>query len=163
MTNEFKYKLDFYYQQALMYLLTLMLYAGVRGSLIENNFTLVMKDPILYIIAFFVVLAFLMLLLNRIRNRKMVITEHAIQFQHRFGKREVAFHEIEWMHIGNERSVRTAGRMQVIIIKTTQRRRMLRIRIGRYEREKELLIAMEKIAAKVPRGEHRRFRFKRKK
>ena len=45
--KEFKYKLDFYYQQALIYLVTLILYAGVKGSFIENEFTLVFRDPIL--------------------------------------------------------------------------------------------------------------------
>ena len=54
--KEFKYKLDFYYQQALIYLVTLILYAGVKGSFIENEFTLVFRDPIV-LIAFFVVVA----------------------------------------------------------------------------------------------------------
>ena len=37
----FKYKLDFYYQQALMYLVTLILYAGIRGNFIEDTFAFV--------------------------------------------------------------------------------------------------------------------------
>ena len=33
----FKYKLDFYYQSALIYLVTLILYGSVRGSLVEGR------------------------------------------------------------------------------------------------------------------------------
>lgn len=42
----FKYKLDFYYQQSLIYLLTLVMYAGIRGSFIEDQFSFVFRDPI---------------------------------------------------------------------------------------------------------------------
>jgi len=159
--KEFKYKLDFYYQQALIYLVTLILYAGVKGSFIENEFTLVFSDPILYIIGFFVLVAFITLLLNRIRDRKLVVENTAIVFQHRFTRREVPFSEIEWLHIGRERAVQTAGRFQVIVFKVKGRRRLYRIRVGRYEREKELITEMERVAAHVPKGERRRFRVRR--
>ena len=156
--KEFKYKLDFYYQQALIYLITLILYAGVKGSFIENEFTLVFRDPILYIIGFFVVVAFVTLFLNKIRDRKLIIEQAAIIFQHKFTRREIPLSEIEWFHIGRERSVQTAGRFQVIVFKVQGRRRLYRIRVGRYEREKELIAEMENVAARVPKGERRRFR-----
>jgi hypothetical protein len=41
--------------------------------------------------------------------------------------------------MGRERSVRTAGRSQVIIFKVKDRRRWFRIRVGRYEHEMELI------------------------
>ncbi|HTR81528.1 MAG TPA: hypothetical protein VMM58_07840 [Bacteroidota bacterium] len=160
--KEFKYKLDFYYQQALIYLVTFILYAGVKGSFIENEFTFVFRDPILYIIGFFVVVAFVTLLLNRIRDRKLVVENDAIVFQHKFARREILFSSIEWLHIGREKAVQTAGRFQVIVFKVNGRRRLYRIRVGRYEREKELLAEMERVAARVPKGDGRRFRVGRK-
>ncbi len=161
MQHEFKYKLDFYYQQALIYLLTLILYAGVKGTFIENNFTLVFDDPIMYIIAFFVSVAFVTLLLNRIRDRKLIVTDSEIIFQHRFNKHSIAINDIEWIHIGKERNVQTAGRFQLIIIKTKHRRRTFRIRLGRYERERELLRLVEQISEKVPKRQ-KRFQFSKK-
>jgi hypothetical protein len=161
MHHEFKYKLDFYYQQALIYLLTLILYAGVKGTFFENNFILVFSDPILYIIIFFVGIAFVTLFINRIRNRKLIITDKEIIFQHRFNKRALSINELEWIHVGKERSVQTAGRFQIIIIKTKHRRRAFRIRLGRYEREKELLQLIERISEQVPKR-HKRFEFKKK-
>jgi hypothetical protein len=160
--KEFKYKLDFYYQQALIYLVTLILYAGVRGSFIENEFTLVFRDPILYIIGFFVVVAFATLALNKIRDRKLIVEQNAIVFQHKFTRREIPFSNIEWIHIGRERAVQTAGKFQVIVFKVKGRRRLYRVRVGRYEREKELLMEMERVATQVPKWERKRFRVRSK-
>jgi hypothetical protein len=159
MQREFKYKLDFYYQQALIYLVTLIIYAGVKGTFFENNFTLVFSDPILYVIVFFVGIAFIALLLNKIRDRKLVLTEKEISFQHRFNKHTISIDDLEWIHIGKERSVQTAGRFQIINFKTKQRRRVFRIRLGRYEREKELLQLIERIAEQVPKR-NKRFQFR---
>ncbi|MBI2429571.1 MAG: hypothetical protein HYV29_12410 [Ignavibacteriales bacterium] len=162
MHHEFKYKLDFYYQQSLIYLLTLIVYIGVKGTFIEDSVTLVFHDPIIYIIAFFVLLSFVTLFVNRIRDRKLIVTDTKITFHHRFNERSIEISEIEWIHIGKERMVQTAGRSQVIIIKTKHRRRAFRIRLGRYERERELLRLLEHISEKSPKRQ-RRFQFNRKK
>jgi len=122
----------------------------------------VFRDPILYIIGFFVVVAFVTLVLNKIRDRKLIVEQGAIIFQHKFTRREIPFSDIEWFHIGRERSVQTAGRFQVIVFKVQGRRRLYRIRVGRYEREKELIAEMERVAAKVPKGERQKFRVRSK-
>ena len=67
------------------------------------------------------------------------------------------FTDIEWFHIGRERAVQTAGRSQVIVFKIKDRRRLFRIRVGRYEHEKDLVTEMQRIAARVPKG--KRFAF----
>jgi len=153
----FRYKLDFYYQQALFYLVTLVLYAGVRGSLTFERLPSVLQDPILYIIAFFVAGSFVVLTLNRMRDRKLIVTDEKVIFHHRFHEREIPLAAIEWLHIGRERRVQTAGRSQVIVFKVAERRRLFRIRVGRYEREKELVREMQSIAQRVPKG--KRFSF----
>ncbi|HLP14659.1 MAG TPA: hypothetical protein VK470_00295 [Bacteroidota bacterium] len=159
--TEYKYKLDFYYQQLLMYLVTMLVYSGVRGWMIDERFRDIFRDPILYIFAFFVAQSAVMLILNKIRGRKIIVTENEVIFHHKFGERFVPVSEIEWMHVGRERSVRTAGKMQVVTLKVRGRRRAYRIRIGRYERERELLIALEKLAAHAPKRTKRRFRLPR--
>lgn len=158
----FKYKLDFYYQQALVYLVTMILYAGVRGSFVEDEFILVFTDPILYVILVFVLISFGVLALNKLRDRKLVIAYDRLVFHNRFHEREIPFSEVEWMHIGRERGVQTAGRFQMIVFKLKGRRRLFRIRIGRYEREKELVAEMYRIAEKVPKGKKKRFSLRRK-
>ncbi len=161
MQHEFKYKLDFYYQQSLVYLLTLILYAGIRGTFIEQSFTLVFDDAIIFIIIFFVAMSFVLLAVNKIRNRKLIVTDSEIIFQHRFAKTEIPISKIEWIHIGKERGVQTAGRSQIVILKI-KGERSFRIRVGRYERDKQLLGEMMNIAERVPRRE-KRFQFKKRK
>lgn len=147
----FKYKLDFYYQSALIYLLTLIVYGGIRGSLVEKTFAYVLDDPILYVIIFFVVMSFVVLALNALRNRRLIIGERTITFAHRWHERTVDAGNIEWMHIGRELRVQTGGRFQVVVIKLKGHRRLLRIRVGRYERDRELVHEMHRIAGMVPR------------
>ncbi|MGH2569242.1 MAG: hypothetical protein ACRDGA_12970 [Bacteroidota bacterium] len=157
MDKVFKYKLDFYYQQALIYLGTLFLYAGIKGSFIEDQFVFVFKDPIVYIITLFVLVSLTVLALNWIRDRKLIITEDRIVFYHRYQQREIKLHDIEWMHIGREMLVQTAGRFQMVVFKVSGRRRLFRIRVGRYERDRELVAEMEWIAERVPKGKRGRF------
>ncbi len=153
----FKYKLDFYYQQALVYLVTLLLYGGLRGTITFERMPSLEADPLLYIILLFVVIAATVLVLNIARDRKLVVAEDRIIFHHKFHEREIPLSEIEWFHVGRERMVQTAGRFQVIVFKIRDRRRLFRIRVGRYEREKELIAEMHRIAAQVPKAKRRRF------
>jgi hypothetical protein len=142
----FKYKLDFYYQQALIYLVTLILWVGIRGSFIEDTFAFVFRDPILYVIVLFVIFSFVALILNRIRDRKLIITENKVIFKNRFEERVIPLDDIDWVHIGRERRVQTGGRFQVIQMKLKARHRLMRIRVGRYDHEKELVTEMQRIA-----------------
>jgi hypothetical protein len=159
----FKYKLDFYYQQALSYLLVFLLYAGIKGSFFEDQFRFVFKDPLVYIMMFFVVIALVTLVLNLYRNRRLVITDDRLMLQSRHREREIMISEIEWMHIGREMLVQTAGHFQLVIFKMKGRKRLFRIRVGRYERDRELVIEMERIAQDVPKGKRRRFGMRRRK
>ena len=163
MEKVFKYKLDFYYQQALIYLATLVLYAGIKGSFIEDQFVFVFRDPIMYIIILFVLVSAVVLVLNRMRDRKLIVSEDKIVFHNRYREREVSVSDIEWMHIGREMLVQTAGRFQMVIFKIKNRRRLFRIRVGRYERDRELVAEMERIAERVPKGKRGRFGMRRRK
>jgi hypothetical protein len=153
----FKYKLDFYYQQSLLYLITLLFYGGLRGTITFERMPSLDADPLLYIILFFVFISSVVLVLNIARDRRLVIADDRIIFHHKFHEREIMLSAIEWFHVGRERMVQTAGRFQVIVFKIKDRRRLFRIRVGRYEREKELISEMQRIAERVPKPKRRRF------
>ena len=153
----FRYKLDFYYQQSLLYLITLLLYGGVRGTIIFERMPSLEADPLLYIILLFVIISSVVLVLNIARDRKLVVADDRIIFHHKFHEQEIPLSAIEWFHVGRERMVQTAGRFQVIIFKIKDRRRLFRIRVGRYEREKELISEMQRIAERVPKAKRWRF------
>lgn len=158
----FKYKLDFYYQQTLIYLVALVLYAGIRGNFVEDQFTVIYRDPIVYIMILFFFVSLIVLILNKIRDRKLIVENDTIIFHNRYRERRIPVDELEWMHIGRERLVQTAGRFQLIVFKTRTRRRIFRIRVGRYERDHELVREMERIAERVPKGKRTRFGMRRR-
>ncbi len=162
MEQTFKYKLDFYYQQTLIYLATLVVYVGIKGSFIEEQFTFFYKDPLVIIIALFFVVSLVVLLLNRLRDRKLVINDETMIFLSRRRKHEIKIDSIEWMYVGRERLVQTAGRFQLVVIKVKGRRRLFRIRVGRYERDRELSTAIDKISERVPKVRRRRFGMQRR-
>ncbi len=137
--------------------MTLVLYAGIRGSFVENQFSFVFKDPIVYIIVFFFIISLVVLFLNIWRNRKLVITLERLNFHSRHRERVFEITDIEWMHIGKERLVQTAGRFQQISIKMKNRPTPIRIRVGRYEHNRELVAEMEKIAERVPGKKQHQF------
>lgn len=153
----FKYKLDFYYQSAIIYLITLILYGGIRGNFVEKKFEYVLNDPLMYVIVFFVLMSFVVLVLNRLRNRRLIIAGETIVFKNRWHERRISLNDIDWIHIGREVGVRTSGRFQVIMFKLKRRRRVIRIRVGRYEREKELLSEMHRLAERIPGRRRRRW------
>lgn len=147
----FKYRLDFYYQQAILYLVTLLAYSGVRGTVTWDRLPTLMADPVLYIIIVFVLISIAGLMLSMIRNRTLIMGADRMVFRQRYSDREIQFDHIEWMYIGRERLVQTAGKFQVVVFKIKDRRRLFRIRIGRYERDMELLQEMQRLSAKVPK------------
>lgn len=156
--KSFRYKLDFYYQSALIYLLTLIVYGGIRGNFVEAKFEYVLNDPLMYVIVFFVLMSLVTLALNALRNRRLVIAHDAIIFRHRWNERRIGIDEMEWMHIGREAGVQTGGRFQVVVFKIKERRRLYRIRVGRYERERDLIHEMHALAARVPKRTRRSWR-----
>jgi len=97
------------------------------------------------------------LVLNYIRNRQLVIAGNAIIFRNRWRERRVDIGDIEWIHIGREAGVKTSGRFQMIMFKLRKRRRIVRVRVGRYEREKELIVEMHRIAEHLPKRKYSRW------
>jgi hypothetical protein len=154
----FKYKLDFYYQSALIYLVTLILYGGIRGNFVEKRFEYVLNDPVMYVIILFVVMSIITLLVNYLRNRRLIVTDDAIIFASRHRERTITLSDIDWMHVGREAHVQTGGRFQVVVFKLKDRRRVFRIRVGRYERGRELVEEMNRVAGRVPRKRRPRWR-----
>jgi len=65
-------------------------------------------------------------------------------------------------YLALQRTVQTAGRFQLVLLKTKQRRLAYRIRVGRYEHEKELVAAMEAFSEHIPKRKPKRFSIPRK-
>jgi hypothetical protein len=135
----YKYRMDFYYQQLVIYLVFFVLYAVIRGQFFEEKFQLVFNDPIIYILILFITLFLVIVLVNIVRNRQIILKSDRVVLKNRFGSREIIFNEILNIRIGKRRKRNEEVPYRIIKLKLLKRRKWLRIRANEYERGSELI------------------------
>ncbi len=135
----YRYRMDFYYQTLVIYLLFFIIYALVRGSFFEEKFQLVFNDPIIYILMIFISIFLLIVILNLIRSRQIIMMNDRLVLKNRFGSREISFNEISNVKIVKKRIPKEHIPFKIIKLKLKNRKRMLRIRANDYEKGGELI------------------------
>lgn len=150
----YKYKLDFYYKSLIIYLITLIAYILIKGRFFQERFEVVVKDPIIYIIAIFILFFLVVLIANAIRAREIVFDENKIIFKNRFGQRQVLLNEILSVKFSREkRRVREErSEVRIVKLKLRNRKRLLRIRLNDFQDEKELISEFRKIERTITSG-----------
>ncbi|MEO8446562.1 MAG: hypothetical protein ABI528_03660 [bacterium] len=146
----YKYKLDFYYKSLIIYLITLMAYILIKGKFFQERFEVVVKDPIIYIIALFILFFLIVLIANAIRAREIIISDSQIIFKNRFGQREVSIKEILHVRLSREKQRNNAERSDVRLVKLKlrNRRRLVRIRLNDFQNERGLVNEFKNISKK---------------
>ena len=145
----FRRKLDFYYLALLVYVIVGTIYIIISGSLIGDKFEFVIRDPVVYLFGVFILYAAILLLLNVIRNRRLVITPQCLIFKSRFGERAYYFAHIEHIILKRERLRASNTIFNVVKLRIARRRRWIRIRTINYEREKELYNEFKEMKLKL--------------
>jgi hypothetical protein len=135
----FRYNMSFYYQSTIIYFIVFALYLIIRGEIVDNSYTLVIKDPILYLLAIIVVVSILTLLLNFYKNRHIEISQNGIVFLSRSKRKELPSNKIESIRLTKQRRVAQSKAFQLIILKVKSRKRRLLIRPTDYENFDELI------------------------
>lgn len=151
--NNFKYNMSFYYQSTIIYFVVFVVYLVIRGQFIEDSYTLVTKDPIIYFFGLIVLVSILSLLYNLYKNKHLNITDDGINFIDRFKQRTFLFSEMKSLKISKFRSARLSNKaLQLIRIKLNNRRRPLIIRPYDYENQNELLNRFQEIKQKLEKS-----------
>jgi hypothetical protein len=140
----YKYRMDLYYQLLLIYVGFFFLYAVIKGKFFEEKFTLVFNDPIVYILAIFIALFFMIAVWNIMTSRKIILKEDRAILKNRFGSREILYNEILNIRIGKKRRS-MENPYRIIKIKLMNRRKWLRIRANDFEHGSELIREFLKI------------------
>ncbi len=143
--HSFKRRNDLYYVTLLVYVAFAVLYIVITGTITSENVQFGLQDPVVYIIAAFILHALIMLLTSVVRNRKLVITEADLVFASRFRERRIPFSDIERITLKRDRRRINNGKFAVIKLHVSGRRRVLRLRVANYEREKELYQLLKKL------------------
>jgi len=135
----YKYNMSFYYQSTIIYFVVFVLYTIIRGEFIEDSFTLITKDPIIYFFAIIVFISVLSLLYNLYKNRHMEVSDEQISFVDRFKRKSFNYDDMIRIKISKKRGPSKRSPLRLIRIKLKNRRRLVVIRPSDYENADELL------------------------
>ncbi|HEY5124312.1 MAG TPA: hypothetical protein VIK14_11305 [Ignavibacteria bacterium] len=150
--RKYKSRLDFYYNSLIIYLLFFVLYVLIRGEFSNEKFSILFKDPIIYIIMMFIFFFLIILISNAVKARTLIFKEDKIILKNRFGQRELNKSEILFVRFSGERKRRSEEKSQIRIVKLKllNRKRLLRIRLSEYNNERELINEFRSIAKEIP-------------
>lgn len=145
----FKYNMSFYYQSTIIYFVVFALYLLIRGEFVEETFTLITRDPIIYLLGLIVIISLISLLYNLYKNKYLEIGPDSVSFVTRFGRKKILLSQIKKIKISKQRERMANHAFRLVRIKLKNRRRSVIIRPYDYENEDKLLIKFEELKAKV--------------
>ncbi|HLG32041.1 MAG TPA: hypothetical protein VI362_03300 [Ignavibacteriaceae bacterium] len=147
--NTFRYNTSFYYQSTIIYLIVFVLYLVIRGEFVEQSYTLVIQDPVLYFLAIIVFVSVVALVYNLFINKHIEFSENKISFIDRFKTRSFNIDKINQIRFSRQRRAINSRAFRTIRIKINSRIRPIVIRISDYENQDELLARFEELKSKI--------------
>jgi hypothetical protein len=134
----FKYNMSFYYKSTIIYFIVFVLYLVIRGEFVEDSFTLVISDPVLYFLGLIVFFSIAALLYNQLLNKHIEITSNGIAFISQFKERRFNINLIVFIKFFRQKGSTRSKRMKIVRIKIENRLRPIMFRISDYENEDDL-------------------------
>jgi hypothetical protein len=147
--NIFRYNMSFYYKSTIIYFVVFVLYGVIRGEFVEDSFTLITKDPVLYFIAIIVVISVAALLYNLIRNLYIEITDEGISFVDRFSTKKINISQIKRIKISRQVRTVNSKTFKTARLKVNSKIRPVIIRFSDFENQDELINRLEEIKTKI--------------
>ena len=147
--SKFKYNMSFYYQSTIIYFVAFAIYLLIRGQFVESSYTLITRDPIIYLLAFIVVISVVALLFNLFRNRYIEFSNEGLIFSDRFGSKLIHKNEIKEIKLGKDRRFGKSNALKLVRIKIKSRIRPFVVRPSDYENENELLKKFHQLKLEV--------------
>ena len=147
--SKFKYNMSFYYQSTIIYFVAFAIYLLIRGQFVESSYTLITRDPIIYLLAFIVVVSLVALFFNLYRNRYIEFSNEGLIFSDRFGSKLIHKNEIKEVKLGKDRRYGKSNALKLVRIKVKTRLRPVVVRPSDYENENELLKKFHQLKLEV--------------
>ncbi len=143
--NIFKYNMSFYYKSTIIYFAVFVLYGVIRGEFVEDSFTLITRDPVLYFLAIIVIISVAALLYNLFRNMYIEINNEGISFVDRFGTKTINVEQIKRIRFSRQRKSVNSKAFRTARIKVNSKVRPVVIRFSDYENQDELMERIEEL------------------
>ena len=134
----YKYNMSFYYKSTIIYFIVFVLYLVIRGEVVEDSFTLVISDPVLYFLGLIVIVSIAALLYNQMLNKNIEIAGNGIAFINRFKERRFNKEQLVFIKFFRQKGSTRSKRMRIVRIKIENRLRPIMFRISDYENEDDL-------------------------
>ncbi len=135
----FQQRLDFYWKFLSVYGLTIVAYILFIAIFIESRITDIYKDPVVILLASFIVVSGIGLLMNLYRNREIIVGKNFITIKNRLTEKTYTLEDILSINFGREKNSKIHGDNRIIKIKVRDRRRMLRIKPNSFWNDKKLV------------------------
>jgi len=148
----FKYNLSFYYKSIIIYFIVLILYGVIRGEFVEDSFTLITRDPILYFLAIILIVSVTALVYNLIRNMYIEISDEEIVFADRFKSKAYKVDQVKKIKFSRQVRTSNSPAFRTARIKVNGRVRPVIIRFSDYENQDELLLRMEELKSRIEKS-----------
>jgi hypothetical protein len=148
----FKYNLSFYYKSIIIYFIVLILYGVIRGEFVEDSFTLITRDPILYFLAIILIVSVAALAYNLIRNMYIEISDEEIVFADRFKLKAYKVDQVKKIKFSRQVRTSNSPAFRTARIKVNGRVRPVIIRFSDYENQDELLLRMEELKSRIEKS-----------
>ena len=146
--KKFSRRLDFYWKYIAVYALAIIFYAMIKGTIEDRSLTLMFVDPVVILLAVFIVLTALGLLIESSKKKEIIVGDNFVIFSNRFRQRKFTKNEIVRIYIGRERAKYT-GKFRIIKIKLKQRKRPIIVRPSSFWNENELVTAFAKLKRNI--------------
>lgn len=148
----FKYNLSFYYKSTIIYFIVFILYGVIRGEFINDSYTLITRDPILYFLAIILTVSVAALVYNLIRNMYIEISDEEIVFADRFKSKSYKINQVKKVKFSRQKRTSNSPAFRTVRIKVNGRVRPVIIRFSDYENQDELLLRIEELKSKIEKG-----------
>jgi hypothetical protein len=145
----FNQRLDFYWKLTAMYSVVLIIYALIKGTIVEGKFTIVLYDPFVILLLLIILFTVISLLFKMYNKKKLIIGEDYIEFVTKSRRKKFEMKDIEKIAIYKQKIIKMPAPIQVIKVKIKNRLRILRIRPSTFYNEDELIQKMTELSNKI--------------
>ena len=137
--SKFKYNMSFYYQSTIVYFVVFAVYLIIRGQFIEDSYTLITKDPIIYLLAIIVFISVGSVVYNLYLNRYIEFSINGVSFCDKYKVRLIDKNEIVEIKLSKDKRYNKPNMLKFIRLKLKSRKRPVIIRPSDYENADELI------------------------
>ena len=137
--SKFKYNMSFYYQSTIVYFVVFAVYLIIRGQFIEDSYTLITKDPIIYLLAIIVFVSVGSVVYNLYLNRYIEFSINGVSFCDKYKVRLIDKNEIVEIKLSKDKRYNKPNILKFIRLKLKSRKRPVIIRPSDYENADELI------------------------